>query len=61
MSPGFNCKIERHEDGLHFIMESELEAILALPDPPGYWSRRGNTLIFCLGQLLKKVKAALLL
>lgn len=54
MSPDFDCKIERHKDGLHFIMESESDAILALPDPPGYWFRRGNVLIFCLGLASEK-------
>ena len=49
MSPDFDCKIERHKDGLHFIMESESDAILALPDPQGYWFRRGSVLIFCIG------------
>ena len=54
MSLDFNCKIERHEDGLYFIMESESDAIVALPNPPGYWSRRGNVLVFCLGPAPEK-------
>lgn len=46
MEQGYDCTIEQHGDELHFVLESEVAAICALPDPPGIWIRRQNRLIF---------------
>ena len=54
MEPGYDCTIERHGNELHFVLKSEVEAICALPDPPGIWTRRKNRLIFSFEPIKKK-------
>lgn len=54
MQQGYDCTIERHGYELHLILKSEVEAICALPDPPGIWIRRKNRLIFPLKPIKKE-------